>query len=101
RRPRSTTGSRRIPRGSKTSRPLDRAPLAVGPQQKLGGSVGPLAPGGIEAQAAVRLPPGVEDRLDHAPAGFDVVGALKQRRIAEHAVVDQPLVAGARRRIEI
>ena len=45
--------------------------------------------------------PDVEDRLDDFPAGFHHVGALEQRGIAEHAVVEQALVAGARLRAEV
>src|SRR3546814_532315 len=41
--------------------------------------------------------PDVQDGLDRLPARFDVVGALEEDRVADHAVVDQRLVAGADR----
>ena len=37
--------------------------------------------------------PDVEDRVNDAPAGLDHVGTLKQRRIADHTVEEQPFVA--------
>ena len=39
--------------------------------------------------------PDVQDRLHDAPAGFDHVGALEQSGVADHAVVEQALVARA------
>src|SRR3974390_3443063 len=45
--------------------------------------------------------PGIDEWLHHAPARLDAVGALKQDRVSDHAVVDQRLVAGARRGVEI
>src|SRR5207244_4885376 len=38
---------------------------------------------------------------DDRPAGFDAVRALEQGRIADHAVVDQRFVAGARLGVEV
>src|SRR5258707_14100709 len=39
--------------------------------------------------------PDVDHRLNHAPAGFDHVSALEERRIAGHAIAQQPFVTGA------
>ena len=39
--------------------------------------------------------PDVDDRLNDAPAGFDHVGALEERRVADHAIAQEALVAGA------
>src|SRR5215470_4901007 len=36
--------------------------------------------------------PNVEHRTDHAPAGFHHVGTLKQRGVAYHAIMEQPLI---------
>src|SRR5437870_11646120 len=37
--------------------------------------------------------PHIEDRTDDAPSGLDHVGALEQRLVADHAIVEQALVA--------
>src|SRR5262245_24366139 len=47
------------------------------------------------------LAPGIDKGLHHAPARLDAVSTLEQGGIADHAVVDQRLVAGARRGLEI
>src|SRR5581483_7518933 len=47
------------------------------------------------------LVPGIEEGLHRAPAGFHAVGALEQDVVADHAVVDQRLVAGRRLRLEV
>src|SRR5262249_39940179 len=39
--------------------------------------------------------PNVDDGLNDAPAGFDHVSALEQRRVARHAIAQQALVTGA------
>ena len=43
----------------------------------------------------------VEQRLNDTPAVFDLLGTLEQRRITDHAVVDQRLVARARSHLEV
>src|SRR6266700_2931410 len=48
-----------------------------------------------------RLPPGIEERLNRLPAGFHAVGALKQDVVADHAVIEQRLVAGRGLGLEI
>src|ERR1700730_16671762 len=48
-----------------------------------------------------RVAPRIQERLHHAPARLDAVGALEQDRIADHAIVKERLVACARRGIEI
>src|SRR5215510_7849423 len=45
--------------------------------------------------------PGVEDRLYRAPPRLDVVGALEQRRISDHAVIEQRFVSRVARDLEI
>src|SRR5215467_5433425 len=45
--------------------------------------------------------PGIDERLHCAPARLDAIGALEQRGVTDHAVVDQRLVAGAPCRFEI
>ena len=70
--------------------------------KELVGRRGAAAPGGIIGKIRrwiVR--PGVEDRLHRLPTGFHGVGALKQRRVANHAVIEQRFVAGIGRDFEI
>src|SRR5262249_34267853 len=38
--------------------------------------------------------PGVDEGLHRLPAGLDAVGALEQNVVADHAVIDQRLIAG-------
>src|SRR5215470_3966881 len=45
--------------------------------------------------------PRVEDGLYRAPSCLDVVGPLEQRRVADHAVVEQRFVSGVARDLEI
>src|SRR6266851_9973028 len=45
--------------------------------------------------------PGVQDGLHRAPARLDIVGPLEQRGVADHAVIDQRLVARTGRHVEI
>ncbi len=45
--------------------------------------------------------PRIEERLHRLPTGFHAVGALKQDVVADHAVVDQRLIAGSRLRLEV
>src|SRR5215510_10047719 len=45
--------------------------------------------------------PGVEDRLYRAPPRLDVVGALEQRCISDHAVIEQRFVSRVARDLEI
>src|SRR5512133_3430057 len=45
--------------------------------------------------------PHIEHRADHAPAGFDHIGALKQSLIADHAIVQQTFISGTRLHSEI
>src|SRR5436853_270338 len=88
--------------GNSRRRSGERPPLpAAAPQQLLGG-VRPGGAGGVEFERhALVGAPHVEDRLHHGPASLDAVGALEQGRIADHAVIDQGLVAGARLGVEI
>jgi hypothetical protein len=58
-----------------------------------GGVVGKIARG--------QSVPHIEDGLNHAPTGFHHVGALEQRGVADHAIAQQTLVAGAVFRAEI
>src|SRR5579872_2584784 len=45
--------------------------------------------------------PNIENWTDHAPTGLDHIGPLEQRRIADHAIVQQTLVSGAGLRSEV
>src|SRR6266436_9866388 len=47
------------------------------------------------------LSPGVKNRLHHTPSGFDGVGALKQRLITVHAIIDEGFVASVWSRLEV
>src|SRR5205823_8653469 len=40
--------------------------------------------------------PGLLNRLDHSPAGFNLISALEESSVAHHAVMQQSLVTGAR-----
>ena len=74
-------------------------PLATAARHQFLGLGRTPGAGGVVGEVARRQGlPDVEDRLHDRPAGFDHVGALEQRGVADHAVVEQPLVAGARRR---
>src|SRR5581483_10314267 len=53
-----------------------------------------LAAREIEFQSlGARSSPGIKERLNRTPTGFHAVGALKQNIVADHAVVDQGLIA--------
>ena len=74
---------------------VERPPRAAIARQQLVGRGGAIATGDIVRKVPWRIVcPGIEDGLHRLPAAFDVVGALKQRCIADHAVVDQRLVSG-------
>src|ERR1700741_26967 len=61
-----------------------------------------FAPGAIPRQAlAAGVAPGLHERLHPVPAGLDTVGARIENGVADHAVIDQRLVAGRRRHLEI
>src|SRR5215831_2431549 len=81
---------------------LERAPGASVARQELVGGGRALAAGGIVGEVLGRVArPVVEDGLHGPPARLDVVGTLEEGGIADHAVVEQRLVAGGGRRIEI
>src|SRR5262245_13923453 len=66
-----------------------RAPGAAIARQQLIRRGRSLASGGIVRKVVRRMArPCVEDRLHRRPAGLDVVGALEERGIADHAVVE-------------
>src|ERR1700744_887572 len=70
--------------------------------QKFIGARRSFAPGGVAFEPrGARLFPGVQKWLHGLPAGFDAVGALKQNVVADHAVIDQRLVTGARLGLEV
>src|SRR6516162_2182447 len=80
----------------------DRPPTAAVPGEEAVGLDGPLAAGLVHGKVlAAGAAPGVDEGLDHAPAGFDSVGALEQDGVADHAVIDQRLVSGARRNVDV
>src|ERR1035438_6227205 len=67
---------------------------AVAPEQFLGAG-GTFAAGLVILEPpGARLLPGIKERLHRLPAGLHAVGALEQDVVADHAVVDQRLIAG-------
>src|SRR6476660_7976978 len=74
----------------------DAAPrMAVAVQQVFGFGRSPGARSIVGEAARRQSVPDVDDRLNHAPTGFDHVGALEQSGVAYHAIAQQSLVAGA------
>src|SRR5262249_26380391 len=81
---------------------VERPPGAAIARLQFVGRSGTAAACGVIREITRRIVcPSVEDRLRDLPAGFDGVGALKQRRIADHAVVDQRLVSGVAGDLEV
>ena len=78
---------------------LSRASASCGRRASSSSSAssGPSLPASIDLRA--RLPPAFfqasRNGCTALPAGLDAVGALKQDVVADHAVVDQRLIAGA------
>src|SRR5215217_4287574 len=71
----------------------NRPPAPAVACQKLIGFLRPLAAGPVDRQPVrSRIAPGIKERLDRTPSGFDTIGALKQDRVADHAIVDQCLI---------
>src|SRR5262249_1630866 len=82
--------------------PRDRPPMLTIPLQQPLSLVRTFAARLVAGEIrCAGLAPGVNKRLYDAPAGLDAVSSLEQNGIADHAVVDQRLVAGARRGREI
>src|SRR5579863_1275799 len=80
----------------------DRPPAAAVAGKKVVGFLRAIAAGAIGWEIFCwRIAPGVDERLNRAPACLDAVGAGKQDGVADHAVVDQRFVAGRRRNVEI
>src|ERR1700724_4102117 len=80
----------------------DRPPPSAVAGEELIGLFRPLAAGRVGGKALpTRMAPRVDERLHHAPAGLDAVGALEQDRVTDHAVIDQGLITSARRNLEI
>src|SRR5262249_53979651 len=70
------------------------APAAAVAGEQIVRFLRPLTAGIVDFQSpGAGIVPGVEERLHRAPAGFHAVGALEQDVVADHAVVDQCLVA--------
>ena len=57
--------------------------------QEFGGFLRPFAAGGVGMHVDMAGIPGIQRRLHYRPAGFHVVGALKQRGVADQAIVEQ------------
>src|SRR5262249_22299352 len=76
---------------------LDRPPAVAVAQQKPVGLFRSRTASGIDRQVAPSLLlPDVEDWLHDAPACLDRIGALEERGITRHAIVDKRFVARAR-----
>src|SRR5262249_19732544 len=94
------TSCRRCPEFMGSSRDRSPTPTVAGQQ--------PVGLFGARAAALVRgeircagLAPGIDEGLEQGAARLDGVSALEQGGVADHAVVDQRLIAGARRGLEI
>src|ERR1700733_2268869 len=73
---------------------LDCPPLAFVASQKFVGGLRSPGTGCVVGKLARRESgPHIQYRIYHAPARFHHVGALKESGIADHAVVEQHLVA--------
>ena len=80
---------------SMSSSPMRRQ---LRPSRSINSSASRGAPrsGSVIREAASReRVPDVDDRLNDAPAGFNHVGALEERRVTSHAIAQEALVAGA------
>src|SRR5262245_50499423 len=81
---------------------IKRPPSATVPRQKLVSRSRAASARDIIGKIARRIAcPGVKDRLHRSPATLDIIGALKQRRIANHAIVDEGLVSGIGLHLEV
>src|SRR5260370_22471848 len=80
----------------------DRPPLPPAAPQQIVRSLRTGATHGIyfERDGLVVLPQ-IEDRLHHLPTGFHPVRPVEQHRVADHAVVDEGLIAGGRLGVEV
>src|ERR1700730_15814925 len=80
----------------------NRSPAPAVPSQQPIGLRRTLATGLIDREPARSyVAPGVEERLHDPPPRLDPIRPLEQDRVANHAVVDEGLVAYARRSVEI
>src|SRR5262249_28695031 len=87
------------PRGQRS---VQRPPSATIACQQFVGCSRTVATSDIVRKIPRRIVgPGVEDGLYRAPSRLDVVGPLEQRRVADHAVVEQSFVSGIARDPEI
>src|SRR5207248_11543787 len=89
--------ARQWPAGSR-----DRAPWPAAAPQQLRGGIGTGGTRRVEFKrdGLIRAPH-IENRLNHRPTALDTIGTLEQCRVADHAVIDQGLVAGARLGVEV
>src|SRR6266852_7674241 len=80
----------------------DRPPGAGVAREELRRLTRPVAPGRVGREAArARVAPRIEKGLHDTPPRLDAGRALEERGIADHAVVDQRLVAGRGRGLEV
>src|SRR6185503_14185231 len=81
---------------------VERTPGTAVARDQLAGRRGPAAAGNIVWKITRRIVgPGIEDRLYRLPTRFDIVCALEQRRVADHAIVEKRLVTDVGRHLEI
>src|SRR5450755_1202252 len=74
---------------------LNRSPCTAVPGQQVGCFGRSITPGRISVDRVGVGRPGIEDRLYHCPASLNVVSALEQHGIPDHAVVDKRFVTCA------
>src|SRR5438128_9328575 len=81
---------------------MSTLPLAAFPSEQLIGFLRSPTSGRIVGKGRrwLGIPNFLNRRYD-TPAGFDLIGALKQRRVAQHAIVQETFVAGGQRVAEI
>src|SRR5262249_18826448 len=101
----SASTSEIFPRRAIRSSPapsVERTPGTAVARDQLAGRRGPAAAGDIVRKIARRIVgPGIEDGLHRLPARFDIVRALEQGRVSNHAIVEERLVTDVGRHLEI
>src|SRR5690349_19896683 len=85
-----------------TSGSVQRPPGAAVACQQVVGRGRTTSARGIAREISRRIVcPGIKDGLHGSPSRFDIVSAVKQGRITDHAVVNERFVSGVGRQLEI